>query len=72
MQYLPFRFGFTSKIARAIDRLAEAIREGSNTEDIFAEPFMFPRILFMLIANYSWNVNARKNGIKPAELYRRL
>lgn len=72
MQYLPFRFGFTGKIARAIDRLAEAIREGSNTEDIFAEPFMFPRILFMLIANYSWNVNARKNGIKPAELYRRL
>ena len=72
MQYLPFRFGFTRKISRGIEKLAEAIRNGSVTEDIFAEPYLFPRLLFMLIANYSWNVNARNNGIRPADLYRRL
>lgn len=72
MQFLPFRFGFTKKISRGIDKLAEAVRSGGKTEDIYTEPFLFPRGLFMLIANYSWNVNARKNGIRPSDLYRKL
>lgn len=72
MQYFPFSFGATRNMSKGIGKLAAAIRNGEKTEDIFAEPFMFPRLLFMLIANYSWNVNARKNGISPADLYRRL
>jgi multimeric flavodoxin WrbA len=72
MQHLPFRVGFTRNISRGIDRLAEAMNRGAVIEDIFAEPFLFPRLLFMFIANYSWDVNARNNGIKPADLYRRL
>ena len=55
-----------------MDRLAEAIRRGTQMEDIYAEPFCFPRSLFMQIANRNWNRTARKNGIRPEDLYRRL
>ena len=72
MQALPFRTGPTRKIALGAEKLASAIRSGERTEDIFAEPHLFPRKLFMWIANYSWNVNARNNGISPKDLYRQL
>lgn len=72
MRHLPFRIGPTAAIAQGAEKLAAAIDNGGKTEDIFAEPRMFPRKLFMLVANRSWNVNARKNGISPRDLYRQL
>ena len=72
MQVFPFRVGPTRKIALGAEKLAVAINSGEKTEDIFAEPHLFPRKLFMWIANYSWNVNARNNGISPKDLYRQL
>ena len=72
MQALPFRIGPTKNIARGVVKLARAANSGEKTEDVFAEPHLFPRRLFMWIANYSWNINARKNGIRPKDLYRQL
>ncbi|MBQ4000094.1 MAG: flavodoxin, partial [Oscillospiraceae bacterium] len=72
MQYLPFRIGPTAAIAQGAEKLAVAIDNREKTGDIFAEPRMFPRKLFMLVANRSWDVNARKNGISPKDLYRQL
>ena len=72
MQALPLRIGPTKKISQGVEKLAKAINSGEKTEDIFAEPHLFPRRLFMWIANYSWNVNARNNGISPKDLYRQL
>ena len=37
-----------------IARLAEAIRADGQTEDIYADPFLFPRWLYILIANINW------------------
>ncbi len=68
----PFRLGPTRRVAEGMDALADAIRRGNRTEDIYAEPFGFPRSLYIGIANANWNRTARKNGVRPEELYRRL
>ena len=72
MQALPFRIGPTKKISQGVGKLARAINSNEQMEDVFAEPHLFPRRLFMWIANYSWKVNARNNGISPKDLYRQL
>jgi hypothetical protein len=39
--------------------------------DIVAEPFAFPRRLYVWIANTNWNRTSRKNGIKPEDMFTR-
>ena len=60
------------KVIEGIDRLAAAINSEAFLEDIYAEPHHFPRWLYLLIANTNWNRLAKKAGIKPKDLYRRL
>lgn len=72
MQHLPFHIGFTRNVARGMKRLAGAIDNGKVTEDIYAEPFCFPRWLYIWIANNGWKRMARENGIKPEDIYRQL
>lgn len=60
------------KVVEDIERLAEAVNGGTVMEDIFAEPHLFPRWLYLLIANTNWNRLAKKAGIKPKDLYKRL
>ncbi len=72
MEFIPFHLGPTRRAAEGMDRLAGAIRQGVHMEDLYAEPFCFPRSLYIKIANRNWNRTARKNGIRPEDLYRRL
>ena len=51
MEFTPFRFGPTRKAAEGMSTLADAIRGGAKIEDIYAEPFHFPRPLYIKIAN---------------------
>ncbi len=39
---------------RALSFLAEAIGSGSETEDLYADPYRFPRALYIAIANMNW------------------
>ena len=64
--------GPVRRAVQGIGKLAEAVRLGTETEDIFAEPFCFPRSLYIWIANTNWNALAKRNGISPKDLYRRL
>ena len=70
--HVPFRIGPTRNASKGIDRLAAAVDSAGETEDIFKAPFMFPRRLYLEIANRSWDMNARAHGLEPGELYRRL
>ncbi len=72
MGVVPFRFGPARKAAQGLERLADAIRRGAKMDAVYAEPFCFPRSLFITIANRNWDRLARKNGLAPADLYRRL
>ena len=71
-EHIPLAVGPGRNASRGMDRLAEAINKHASIEDIFVEPFMFPRKLYIQIANRNWNNLARKNGISPKELYRQL
>ena len=70
MQHLPFSVGFTRNAARGMRRLADAIDRGAAAGDIYAEPFCFPRWLYIGIANSGWKRMARANGIEPEDLFR--
>jgi hypothetical protein len=72
MERVPFRSGTTKKAAEGIDRLAAAIRADEAMEELYAEPYAFPRALFIAIANASWDKAAKRNGLRPADLYRKL
>ena len=72
MQCLPFNIGFTRNVAKGMKRLANAIDNGEVADDIYAEPFCFPRWLYIRIANSGWKRMAKANGIKPKDIYRQL
>ena len=72
MVHIPFHIGATKKAAEGMALLAKAINSGNILADIFAEPYAFPRALYIAIANLSWNRTARANGLRPDDLIRRL
>ena len=39
---------------QCLARLAKAINKGKKTRDIYADPFLFPRWLYIFIANTNW------------------
>ena len=69
---IPMRIGPNKRAAEGIDALADAIDKGRVITDIFAEPYRFPRSLYIFIANTNWNRTAKQNGLKPRDLYRKL
>lgn len=71
MDILPAWLGPSSKAYQGMKKLVSAVEQGETVTDIYAEPFMFPRSLYIWIANTNWNRTARKNGITPKDLYRR-
>ena len=68
----PFGAWPSQKAAAGLRQLAEAAGRGGRMEDIFAEPNNFPRFLYIMIANNNWNNLARRAGIRPKDLYRKL
>ena len=72
MQSLPFAGWPTGTVARGMDRLAAAIDSGGDIRTLCAGPWLFPRSLYIWIANTNWRRLAKKNGIRPKDLYRRL
>ncbi|MBQ1508031.1 MAG: flavodoxin family protein [Erysipelotrichaceae bacterium] len=72
MQMMPFGVLPMKHVKEGMDRLAQTIDQGGSMEEFYAEPYLFPRFLYIEIANRNWNVTARKNGISPKDLYRRL
>ncbi|MBQ6384988.1 MAG: flavodoxin family protein [Lachnospiraceae bacterium] len=57
MQHTPFGTGPTRRIAAGMARLADAINRSLPIEDIYTEPFLFPRFLYIFIANHSWKIS---------------
>jgi len=72
MELVPFGIGPTKRASLGIEALRAAIEAGQPAGEILAEPWKFPRSLYLYIANTSWNRGARKNGMKPKDLYRKL
>ncbi len=71
MEVIPFRRGTTKRASLGMDRLVRSIDSAEAMSDIYAEPFAFPRWLYVCIANTNWNRTSRKNGIKPKDMFTR-
>ena len=71
MDVIPLRRGTTKKASQGMDHLVRTIDEAETMADIYAEPFAFPRWLYVWIANTNWNRTSRKNGIKPKDMFTR-
>lgn len=72
MQHLPFRGWPMNRISKGMDALAQAIDGTEKIGDIYSGPVLFPRSLYIAIANRGWAKGARENGLDPKELFRRL
>ena len=70
IQHIRLSTGPGKKNSRGMKKLAKAINAGSTAKDIYTEPFLFPRSLYIHIANSNWNTLAKRNGLKPEDLYR--
>ncbi|MCR4740399.1 MAG: hypothetical protein K5886_09115 [Lachnospiraceae bacterium] len=57
-------------VTEGLERLSNAVRKAEVIEDIYAEPYKFPRALYMFAANSGWPAGARRNGLKRKDLLR--
>ena len=71
MKVIPFSLGMTGIASKGINRLARSIDKAETMADIYAEPFAFPRGLYVWIANINWYRTSIKNGIKPKDMFTR-
>ena len=71
MKTMPFGWGATKKASISMTVFAEAILKGRASEDLYAEPHMFPRSWYIKIANSGWDRMAKQNGLSPEDLYRK-
>lgn len=68
---VPLGHGPNKNLGRAIQSLAENIRNRRSGEDMLISP-NYPRFLWRVQGTYFvWHSRARKNGVKPRELSKR-
>lgn len=58
--------------ALALKKLGEAVSSSSTIENIYANAAMFPRFMYMSVANLSWPRSGKLNGLKKKDLMRQL
>lgn len=64
--------GPTMNVADGFNKLSGAINKYETVEDIYVEPKKFPRAAYRLIANASWPLDAKRNGLKKKDLYKQI
>lgn len=65
---VPLGRGPKKNLGKALSTLIHSIVNGQNGQNLFVSP-AFPRWLFLLAANFSWNHKARANGLKKKALH---
>ena len=60
--------GPTKMVAQGINKLSEAINSSDMIDDVYTEPYKFPRAFYMGIANMGWPMDAKKNGLKKKDI----
>lgn len=72
LSYVPLDQGPNKEMGEGMKKLAACIKEGVVTEDIYTEPTGFPRNMYLLAAQMNWAPQAKKNGLKKRDIYRRM
>ncbi len=55
-------------VTKALAALAENLNAGTKMEDLYVQPLMFPRWLYIQIANRSWDRQALASNMRPEDL----
>ncbi|MBQ1826506.1 MAG: hypothetical protein II126_00915 [Erysipelotrichaceae bacterium] len=61
-----------TRIARGMREFALRVDEGRKADDIYTGVHLFPRSLYVAIANSGWKRMGKKNGITNEDLFRQL
>ena len=72
LSYVPLDQGPNKEMGEGMKKLAACIKEGAVTEDIYTEPTGSPRNMYLLAAQMNWAPQAKKNGLKKRDIYRRM
>lgn len=70
-QVAPLGTGPVTSFGKSMDALAGRILAGEAGDDLYAEP-NFPRFLYKTMAHIGWRSQAKKNGISPKGMKRRI
>lgn len=71
VQSTPIGKGPNKNIERALKDLAKNIENNSIVEVEYVKPNL-PRFLYMKVANISWKIEGKRNGLSKKDLYREL
>lgn len=72
LSYVPLDQGPNKEMGEGMKKLAACIKERTVMEDIYTEPTGFSRNMYLFAAQMSWAPQARKNGLKKRDIYRRM
>ncbi len=64
-------FGPVKPALRGLKEFAAHIRRAEEMPDLFVQPLLFPRWLYIAIANSSWDSQAQRAGMRPEDLLAR-
>lgn len=67
----PIGAGPLTRLGQTLHTLADTILQGRSAENVTLDP-NFPRFLYIQAAHMNWRLQARKNGLKKRELYKRF
>lgn len=68
IERIPRELGPARNIMLGVQKLAAAIDAGEAVEDIYADPFAFPRAAYVTAANLSWPAAGAKHGLDKGGL----
>ncbi len=66
----PIGAGPLARLGKTLNALADTILQRRSAENITLDP-NFPRFLYIQAAHMDWRAQAKKNGLKKSELYKR-
>ena len=67
-EQVPLNAGPLKALGKAFVKLSDCIKNGYIIENTYVS-FAVPRFLYLKMAHYSWKKEAKKNGLKPKDLY---
>lgn len=70
MRSAPIGAGPLARLGKKLNALADTILQGRSAENVTLDP-NFPRFLYIQAAHMGWRLQAKKNGLKRSELYKR-
>lgn len=71
LRNVPYNQGPNKMMGNGLDRLAQTINTDNTIDDIYVQPTGFPRWLYFIAANRSWDPKGKKFGNSKRDMLKR-